>query len=209
MKRNIYIVNDVTYKYAIFYYTILYIVGYIKNKKSDKYVDLKVYILRSRKTLWSLRRIARFLSSECVAVGSSLIRSLSFGPPTHRPRKKISTSYHVWLSPSRLHHRTSLRWAPTLVPGATPPPHATRTPARSQPLPHATGTPARTKPPPRTLVGCRHRRPGCWFPASPPLLRPDAASKRWPWLQRGSYGRARSRRSRYWPIVASLAPHLL
>jgi hypothetical protein len=35
--------KDVTYKYANFYYKILCIVGYTKNKKSDKFIDLKIY----------------------------------------------------------------------------------------------------------------------------------------------------------------------
>jgi hypothetical protein len=36
MKINLNIVNDVTYKYAIFFYKILYIVGYTKITKYDK-----------------------------------------------------------------------------------------------------------------------------------------------------------------------------
>jgi hypothetical protein len=48
MKINLYIVNDVTYKHTNFYYKILYIVGYSKIKNLIKFVELKIYILRSR-----------------------------------------------------------------------------------------------------------------------------------------------------------------
>jgi hypothetical protein len=48
MKINLYISNDVIYKYANFYYEILYIVGYIKITKSDKICRFEIYILRSR-----------------------------------------------------------------------------------------------------------------------------------------------------------------
>jgi hypothetical protein len=41
MKINLDIVNDVTYKYAKFYYKIHYIMGYTKVTKSDKFIDLK------------------------------------------------------------------------------------------------------------------------------------------------------------------------
>jgi hypothetical protein len=41
MKINQNIVNDVIYKYAKFYYEILYIVAYTKIKKLTKFVDLK------------------------------------------------------------------------------------------------------------------------------------------------------------------------
>jgi hypothetical protein len=41
------IFNDVTYKNAKFYYKILYIIGYTKITKSNKFIDLKLYILRS------------------------------------------------------------------------------------------------------------------------------------------------------------------
>jgi hypothetical protein len=49
MKITIKIVNDVTYKHAKFYYKILYIVGYIKVTKSNKFIDVKIYIISSRR----------------------------------------------------------------------------------------------------------------------------------------------------------------
>jgi hypothetical protein len=49
MKTNLNIVNDVTCKYANFYYEILCIVGYTKITKSDKTCRFKINILRSRR----------------------------------------------------------------------------------------------------------------------------------------------------------------
>jgi hypothetical protein len=48
MNINLDIVNDVTYKYAKFYYKILCIMGYTKVTKSDKIYRFEIYILRSR-----------------------------------------------------------------------------------------------------------------------------------------------------------------
>jgi hypothetical protein len=48
MKINLDIVKDVTYKYAKLYYEILCIVGYTKIKNLRKFVDFKIYILKSR-----------------------------------------------------------------------------------------------------------------------------------------------------------------
>jgi hypothetical protein len=48
MKINSDIVSVVVYKYAKFYYEILYIVSYTKITKSDKICRFEIYILRSR-----------------------------------------------------------------------------------------------------------------------------------------------------------------
>jgi hypothetical protein len=48
MKINLDIVKDVTYEYAKLYYEILCIVGYTKIINLRKFVDLKIYVLRSR-----------------------------------------------------------------------------------------------------------------------------------------------------------------
>jgi hypothetical protein len=47
------IFNDVTYKNAKFYYKILYIIGYTKITKSNKFIDLKLYILRSTRFIFA------------------------------------------------------------------------------------------------------------------------------------------------------------
>jgi hypothetical protein len=48
MKINMDIVNDVSYKRAKFHYEILYILTYTKITNLIKFVDLKIYALRSR-----------------------------------------------------------------------------------------------------------------------------------------------------------------
>jgi hypothetical protein len=48
MEINLDIVKDVTYKYAKLYYKILCIVDYTKIINLRKFVDLKIYVLRSR-----------------------------------------------------------------------------------------------------------------------------------------------------------------
>jgi hypothetical protein len=45
MKINLDIVNNITYKYAKFYYEILYIIGYTKITKSDKICIFEMYVL--------------------------------------------------------------------------------------------------------------------------------------------------------------------
>jgi hypothetical protein len=45
MKINSYTINDVTYKHVKFDYEILCDVGYTKIAKSNKFVDLNIYIL--------------------------------------------------------------------------------------------------------------------------------------------------------------------
>jgi hypothetical protein len=52
MKINLDIVNHVTCKHAKLYYKIICIVGYTNITKSDKFVDLKIDILRSIRLLF-------------------------------------------------------------------------------------------------------------------------------------------------------------
>jgi hypothetical protein len=47
MEINLDIVINRTYKLAKFYYEILYIIGFTKITKSDKFCRLKIYIVRS------------------------------------------------------------------------------------------------------------------------------------------------------------------